>query len=186
MVDKVKIDVKYLVKKDGTIDITGEYFGAEGIPNMPEFGMMFTLKSDLDKVLWYGRGPEESYFDRKHGCKIGIYEGLVTDFTPYLRPQEYGNKSDVRYAKVFNDNKDELIFKGENLNFSALPYTPHEIENAAHFYELPPINHTIVRVSQEQMGVGGDDTWGAPVHKEFTISGEENHKFKFTFGGKEK
>ena len=86
MLDKVKIDVKYLVKKDGSIDITGEYFGVEGIPNMPEFGMMFTLKSDLDKVLWYGRGAEESYFDRKNGCKIGIYEGLVTEFTQYLRP----------------------------------------------------------------------------------------------------
>lgn len=184
MLDKVKVDVKYFVKNDGSIDITGEYFGVEGIPNMPEFGMMFTLKSDLDKVIWYGRGPEESYFDRKNGCKIGIYEGSVKDFTQYLRPQECGNKSDVRYAKVFNDNKDELIFEGENLNFTALPYTPHEIENAAHFYELPPVNHTIVRVSQEQMGVGGDDTWGAPVHEEFTISGEKNHKFVFTFRGK--
>lgn len=184
MLDKVKVDVKYFVKNDGSIDITGEYFGVEGIPNMPEFGMMFTLKSDLDKVIWYGRGPEESYFDRKNGCKIGIYEGSVKDFTQYLRPQECGNKSDVRYAKVFNDNKDELIFEGENLNFTALPYTPHEIENAAHFYELPPVNHTIVRVSQEQMGVGGDDTWGAPVHEEFTISGEKNHKFIFTFRGK--
>ena len=56
MLDKVKVDVKYLVKEDGLIEITGEYFGTEGIPNIPEFGMMFTLKSDLDKVLWYGRG----------------------------------------------------------------------------------------------------------------------------------
>ena len=184
MLEKVKVYVKYLVKKNGCIDITGEYFGAEGIPNMPEFGMMFTLKPELQKVLWYGRGPGESYFDRKNGYKIGIYEGTVRDFTPYLRPQECGNKSDVRYAKVFSDNEEELTFKGDNINFSALPYTPHEIENSAHFYELPPVNHTIVRVSQEQMGVGGDDTWGAPVHKEFTISGEENHKFKFTFGGK--
>ena len=135
-----------------------------------------------DKVLWYGRGPSDNYTDRKDGCKIGIYEGCVNDLVPYLRPQEYGNKSDVRYAKVFSDNGFGLIFEGENLNFSALPYTPHEIENAAHSFELPPVYHTIIRVSQEQMGVGGDDTWGAPVHEEFTISGEENHKFKFIFG----
>lgn len=182
MLDKVKVDVKYLVKRNGAIEITGEYFGTEGIPNIPEFGMMFTLKSDLDKVLWYGRGPSDNYTDRKDGCKIGIYEGCVNDLVPYLRPQEYGNKSDVRYAKVFSDNGFGLIFKGDNLNFSALPYTPHEIENAAHSFELPPVYHTIIRVSQEQMGVGGDDTWGAPVHEEFTISGEENHKFKFIFG----
>ena len=182
MLDKVNVDVKYLVKEDGLIEITGEYFGTEGIPNIPEFGMMFTLKSDLDKVLWYGRGPSDNYTDRKDGCKIGIYEGCVNDLVPYLRPQEYGNKSDVRYAKVFSDNGFGLIFEGENLNFSALPYTPHEIENAAHSFELPPVYHTIIRVSQEQMGVGGDDTWGAPVHEEFTISGEENHKFKFIFG----
>lgn len=182
MLDKVNVDVKYLVKEDGLIEITGEYFGTEGIPNIPEFGMMFILKSDLDKVLWYGRGPSDNYTDRKDGCKIGIYEGCVNDLVPYLRPQEYGNKSDVRYAKVFSDNGFGLIFEGENLNFSALPYTPHEIENAAHSFELPPVYHTIIRVSQEQMGVGGDDTWGAPVHEEFTISGEENHKFKFIFG----
>ena len=182
MLDKVNVDVKYLVKEDGLIEITGEYFGTEGIPNIPEFGMMFILKSDLDKVLWYGRGPSDNYTDRKDGCKIGIYEGCVNDLVPYLRPQEYGNKSDVRYAKVFSDNGFGLIFEGENLNFSALPYTPHEIENATHSFELPPVYHTIIRVSQEQMGVGGDDTWGAPVHEEFTISGEENHKFKFIFG----
>ena len=182
MLDKVNVDVKYLVKEDGLIEITGEYFGTEGIPNIPEFGMMFILKSDLDKVLWYGSGPSDNYTDRKDGCKIGIYEGCVNDLVPYLRPQEYGNKSDVRYAKVFSDNGFGLIFEGENLNFSALPYTPHEIENAAHSFELPPVYHTIIRVSQEQMGVGGDDTWGAPVHEEFTISGEENHKFKFIFG----
>ena len=75
-----------------------------------------------------------------------------------------------------------VVIKGDNINFSAIPYTPHKIENAAHSYELHPIHHTIVRVYQEQIGVGGDDTWGAPVHKEFTISGEENRIFKFSFG----
>ena len=181
--ENVKIEVKYLVKETGIIEISGELEGAKGVPNIPEFGMIFVLKNTLKNLVWYGRGLGESYQDRKKGCKIGIYEEVVGKIVPYLRPQESGNKSDVRYAKIYDDNGDGLIFKGNNINFSASPYTPHEIENANHIYELPSFNKTIVRVSGNQMGVGGDDTWGAPVHEEFTLSGEENHSFKFSFSG---
>ena len=181
--ENVKIEVKYLVKETGIIEISGELEGAKGVPNIPEFGMMFVLKNTLKNLVWYGRGLGESYQDRKKGCKIGIYEDVVGKSVPYLRPQESGNKSDVRYAKIYDNNGDGLIFKGDNINFSASPYTPHEIENANHIYELPSFNKTIVRVSGNQMGVGGDDTWGAPVHEEFTLSGEENHSFKFSFSG---
>ena len=76
-----------------------------------------------------------------------------------------------------------MIFTGKNLNFSALPYTPHEMEHAAHPYELPQRHYTVVRVSQEQMGVGGDDSWGARTHEEYLCDISGKKEFTFSFKG---
>ena len=101
----------------------------------------------------------------------------------YLLPQECGNKVGVRYAKVLNDRGRGMIFMGEELNFSALPYTPHEMEYASHSYELPPIFNTVVRISKQQMGVAGDDSWGARTHDQYLIDIEKRLEFKFSFKG---
>ena len=69
------------------------------------------------------------------------------------------------------------------MNFSALPYTPHEIENAAHEYELPRVHYTVVRAALAQMGVGGDDSWGARVHPEYCIDVNKKLEFRFIFKG---
>lgn len=80
-----------------------------------------------------------------------------------------------------------MMFQAEDedggMSFSALPYTPHQLEEAAHAYELPPVHHTIVRVCMAQMGVGGDDSWGARPHKEHLISVEKKLRFQFSFKG---
>lgn len=68
-------------------------------------------------------------------------------------------------------------------SFSALPYTPHEIELATHPYELPQIHDTVVRVAAAQMGVAGDDSWGARVHKEFLLDASQKMQLEFTFKG---
>lgn len=101
----------------------------------------------------------------------------------YLVPQECGNKMGVRYAKVTDYKGRGMLFSGDEINFSALPYTPHEMENARHAYELPPVHHTVVRVSKAQMGVAGDDSWGAKTHKEFLIPVKKKIEFAFTFKG---
>ena len=98
-------------------------------------------------------------------------------------PQECGNKVGVRYGKVMDNRDRGLIFSGNDLSFSVLPYTPHEIENAAHSYELPPVHYTIVRVSKQQMGVGGDDSWGARTHDEFLLDVSDFMEFEFSFKG---
>ena len=69
------------------------------------------------------------------------------------------------------------------MEFSALPYTPHEVENAMHPYELPAVHYTVVRVSKQQMGVGGDDSWGAKTHPEYLLDTSEKMTFTFTFKG---
>ena len=179
-----KCQVAYTVYGDGTVETKLTYDPVEGLPDMPEFGMMFKLNADYDNVEWYGYGPQETYADRRHGAKLGIYKNKAADnMAKYLVPQECGNKVGVRYAKVTDDRGRGLLFSGDELSFSALPYTPHELENAAHPYELPQVHYTVVRVALAQMGVGGDDSWGAWVHPEYHIDVTKPLEFTFRFRG---
>jgi hypothetical protein len=179
-----KCQVAYTVFGDGTVETKLTYDPVEGLPDMPEFGMMFKLNADYDNVEWYGYGPEETYADRRHGAKLGIYKNKAADnMAKYLVPQECGNKVGVRYAKVTDYKGRGLLFSGDELSFSALPYTPHELENAAHPYELPQVHYTVVRVALAQMGVGGDDSWGAWVHPEYHIDVTKPLEFTFRFRG---
>lgn len=179
-----KCQVAYTVFGDGTIETKLMYDPVEGLPDMPEFGMMFWFNADYDNLTWYGMGPDETYADRRHGAKLGIYSNKVADnMAKYLVPQECGNKVGVRYARLVDAKGGGMMFEGDELSFSALPYTPHELENAAHVYELPQVHHTIVRVALAQMGVGGDDSWGSLVHPEYHIDVTKPLEFTFRFKG---
>lgn len=177
-------EVTYRVFGDGTIETTLSYDPVKELGDMPEFGMMFKLDADYDTVKWYGLGPQETYEDRQHGGKYGVYENKVADnVAEYLVPQESGNKCRVRYAKVMDKKGRGMLFFGDELSFSALPYTPHELENAAHHFELPPVHYTVIRVAKKQMGVGGDDSWGAHTHPEYLLDVSEKMEFTFCFRG---
>jgi beta-galactosidase len=174
----------YEVFGDGTIQTTLSYDPVRELGDMPEFGVMFKLDADYDILKWYGLGPQETYADRKSGAKLGIYENHVKDnMAEYLVPQECGNKCGVRCAKVTDKKGRGMMFFGDELSFSALPYTPHEVENAAHVYELPEVHYTVVRVAKAQMGVGGDDSWGAKVHPEYLLDVSQPLTFTFCFRG---
>ena len=180
------VRVRYEVNPDGSIDTTLMYDADPELGDCPEFGMIFVLDADYSNVRWYGRGPEETYADRKRGGKLGIWENKVIDnMAEYLVPQECGNKEDVRWGEVTDDTGRGLRFTslGAPMCFSALPYTPHEMENALHAHELPPVYHTVVRVSAAQMGIGGDDSWGARVHPEFLVNTTGHMEFSFRFKG---
>ena len=177
-------EVSYRVFGDGTIETKLKYDPVKELGDMPEFGMMFKLDADYDTVNWYGLGPMENYADRKHGAKLGVYENKVQDnMAKYLVPQECGNKCDVRYVKVLNKKGRGMIFFGDDLSVNVLPYTPHELENAAHGFELPKIHYSVVRIAQEQMGVAGDDSWGAKVHPEYLLDVSKTKEFTFYFRG---
>lgn len=177
-------EVTYRVFGDGTIETTLSYDPVKELGDMPEFGMMFKLDADYDTVKWYGLGPQETYEDRQHGGKYGVYENKVADnIAEYLVPQESGNKCRVRYAKVMDKKGRGMLFFGDELSFSALPYTPHELENAAHHFELPPVHYTVVRVAKKQMGVGGDNSWGSHTHPEYLLDASEKMEFTFCFRG---
>lgn len=176
----------YEVYGDGKVKTTLTYEPVEGLPDMPEFGVMFKFNADYDHVKWYGLGEAETYTDRKHGAKLGIYENMVSDnMAAYMVPQECGAKEEVRWATVTDRKGRGMLFEmeGEPMMFSALPYTPHEMENAMHPYELPQIHYTVVRVAKAQMGIGGDDSWGAFTHPEYLLDAEKKMEFCFSFKG---
>lgn len=180
-------DLSYEVFGDGKVVTTLEYHPISELKDMPEFGVMFKMNGDYDHVTWFGLGPDETYSDRKKGGKLGLYKNLVQDnMASYLVPQECGNKEEVRYATVTDDRGRGLYFQSYSENgmcFSALPYTPHQMEEAMHAYELPKVQHTVVRVAKQQMGIGGDDSWGARTHEEDLISVKEKLSFTFAFKG---
>lgn len=176
--------VSYKVFGDGTIETTLSYDPVKELHDMPEFGMMFKLNADYENVTWYGLGEAETYADRQHGAKLSIYSNKVSDnMAKYLVPQECGNKCGVRYAKVTDYKGRGMVFMGDELSFSALAYTPHEIENAMHEFELPQVHYTVVRVAKAQMGVSGDDTWGSRTHPEYLVKADEKLEFTFCFRG---
>ena len=181
---KAECVLSYTVYADGTIKTELSCSRMQGMGDMPEFGVMFRMNADFDQMEWYGRGPEETYSDRTQGAKIGIYHHSVSEsMAKYLVPQECGNKTGVRYAKVTDERGRGIMFEGDEINFSALPYSPHEIELAEHEYELPQVHHTYVRVSLGQMGIGGDNSWGAKTHPEFLLPDKGRLSFSFTMKG---
>lgn len=177
--------VTYRVLPDGEIQTTLSYDPVPGLSPMPEFGMIFQFSRDYDRVSWYGYGPQETYEDRKAGAKLGIYQNRVEDnLAEYILPQECGNKAGVRWGRITDAKGRGIQFSSDTeMNFSALPYTPHEMENAKHPYELPKAHNTVVRVSSRQMGVGGDDSWGAWPHPEYLLKADGRMEFTFAFRG---
>ena len=176
--------LSYQVYGDGSIRTTLTYDPVEGLGDMPEFGVMFKFDADYDNVTWYGMGPEETYVDRCEGAKLGIYRNKVEDnMAKYMVPQECGNKVGVRWASVTDRKGRGMLFTGDAMESSALPYTPHEMENAMHPFELPQVHYTVVRVSKQQMGIAGDDSWGAKPLPEYLIKTDEKMEFTFTFKG---
>ncbi|MCW3157674.1 glycoside hydrolase family 2 TIM barrel-domain containing protein [Micropruina sonneratiae] len=178
-------EVAYLVDGDGRVEVTLSLDAGAGLPDLPEFGMLFAADAALHRLRWYGEGPHECYADRRLGARLGVWEGDVsTQLTPYVRPQEAGSHTGVRWAEVTDEAGRGLRFEASGpMEFSALPWTPFEIENALHPVDLPPIQRTILRPALKRRGVGGDDSWGARTHPEYLVGATEPLTFRFAFRG---
>ena len=178
--------IKYIITQDEKIKIEVSYPGYKDLPVLPAFGLDFRLPKQYKNFTFYGLGPDENYIDRKNGVKLGIFNGMVeNNFSPYLVPQEYGNHCETRWLTVTNTQGQGLKFSSIDANFeqSVLPYSEYELQNARHSYELPTPYCTRVRILAKQMGVGGDDSWGAPVHTEYQIDSSKPISLKFSLQG---
>ncbi|WP_226643148.1 glycoside hydrolase family 2 TIM barrel-domain containing protein [Mesobacillus subterraneus] len=179
---EVEVKVTYSVLGDGSLHVKSTYHGAQNLPQLPIFALSFKSSADYDQLEWYAMGPEENYSDRSKGARLGIFKNQVTDnLSGYVMPQESGNRTGVRRLIVMNK-------KGQGIKISAIseplecnvsPYTAFELENAQHIYELPPVHYSVITVAGKQMGVGGDDSWGAPVHNEYLIPADQDMEFEF-------
>ncbi len=177
----------YTVHPNGTVQVHLHYDPVEGLPAMPLFGVTMKMDADYDQISWYGLGPEETYCDREGGAKLGIYKSTAEEsMARYLVPQECGNRTGVRWAKVTDEKQRGLLFfcdEPAGMEFCALPYTAEELEAAAHPNELPGRYSTVVRAAFCQNGVGGDDSWGALPHEEYRIKADAPMDFRFSFRG---
>ena len=180
VVNQSKIDLRYCIAGDGALQVKMHFTPADDkvLSEMPRFGMRVILDKSFDKFTWLGRGPGGSYMDRKSGELVGLYSGDVwSQLHRYNRPQESGNKSDVEWASL-RDQDGTGIMAGSNVPLSVsawnllqedLEYVPMDIEHR-HGGSLEKRDLVWFNIDLMQQGVGGDNTWGAPVHSEYTIS----------------
>jgi beta-galactosidase len=155
-----ELNLSYTVYGSGDILVDYEFEPGRNLPDIPRIGLQTWLNPSLRSMEWFGRGPMESYWDRKSGVQTGIYqEDIYKDYQMYIKPQESGNKSDVRWATLGNEKIGLLITTKSELNISAWPYTMDDIEKARHSVDLIPGEWITLNVDKMQMGLGGDDSW---------------------------
>ncbi|MCA0756931.1 DUF4981 domain-containing protein [Paenibacillus sp. N4] len=183
----IGVSMTYTVYPDGRIRVLTEYKGAQGLPELPIFAVSFKLSADYASSEWYAMGPEENYIDRAFGARLGVFQRKVADLpSPYLVPQESGNRTGVRRVSLTESGGSGLQIAAAPdapLEMNLSPYTAFELEHAAHAWELPEVHYTVVTVAGRQMGVGGDDSWGAPVHPEYRIPSDADMAFEFYLSG---
>lgn len=194
---KGELYMNYSVRGDGSMLVSYTFTpGPDTLPNIPRVGLQLSMPADFRYVTWYGRGPHESYVDRKESAAVGIYKGLVSEQSYiYPRPQETGNKTDVRWMYLIN--KEGVGFRVEQidqlLSASAWEFSPNDIDFkpgkgtsasglvpsvSNHSYDVTPAKTVTWNIDLAQMGVGGDNSWGAPVHEQYLLK-PMKYQYKF-------
>ncbi|MHC5082471.1 MAG: beta-galactosidase, LacZ type [Planctomycetota bacterium] len=165
------LETTYTIFGSGDVLISNTLKPDKDLPELPRIGMQMEMPGEFSRMTWFGRGPQESYADRKTGYALGLYdENVYKPEHVYVRPQETGNKTDVRWAGWINRQGVGLIAVGAPLiNASAWPYSQKDLEKATHFNELPTRETITVNIDYGQTGVAGDDSWGARAHKQYTL-----------------
>jgi len=157
-------EIVYTVFGNGEIQVDHSFQPGESeLPEMPRFGMQMTVPAAFESMAWYGRGPHESYWDRKTGAAVGVYSGSVDEqYFDYSEPQENGNKTDVRWVSLTRSDGKGLQAAGMPLlSVSAHFYTTEDMEKAKHKYEMERRDFVTLNLDYRQTGVGGEDSWGA-------------------------
>ncbi|MFJ1668257.1 glycoside hydrolase family 2 TIM barrel-domain containing protein [Streptomyces bottropensis] len=165
------------IKVDNTL-----HPGASSLPYIPEVGTLFLLNRRLERLHYYGRGPEENHWDRNNGTDVGLYSGEIADqWSGYIRPQENGNKTDVRWAAVTDRDGVGLLVSGDALiEINASYFTPEDLSTGLrHDYHLTPRDTPVLRVNHRQMGVGGDNSWGAHTHDEYKLFANRDYSYTY-------
>ena len=181
------LQVTYRIRPNGVVNVTMQFTaGKKQLPEMPRLGMRMVLPGEYEQMTWLGRGPQENYADRKTGAAVGLYSASVWEqYHPYVRAQETANKCDVRWVALRNASGEGLLVTGdEPLSVSAwnfpmedILYRPFAVERR-HGGSIEKKDMVWLNIDHLQMGVGGDNTWGAQLHPEYTIT---PHDWQYSF-----
>lgn len=140
-----------------------------GMPPLPRIGLQMDIPMEYETMTWFGRGPQENYWDRKAGYPVDLYQGSVEDqYVPYIVPQENGNKTDVRWVSLTNSENVGLLVVGQDLvETSAHFYTTEDLTKAQHTYELKQRDYITFNVDHRQLGLGGGSCgpWTLPKYQ---------------------
>lgn len=152
----------------------------EELPHLPRLGLELSMPGSFDQLTWFGPGPHESYVDKKESARLGVYQGSVEEqFVPYIKPQENGNKTDVKWARISNKRGLGLFIQGlPKLDFSARHYSTENLTAAKHQHDLIRLDETIVNLDYAQNPIGNHSCGeGVPLEKYFIKP--EKHTFTF-------
>ncbi len=175
-----RIIVTYTLDIDGSLIVKMEGDKPKGIESLPYFGMRFSILKKKKKFSYFALGDKENYPDRYGGCLSKRYESDVEkEFVAYLKPQEYGNHEKGRYVDILGDKGNLRFSKSDDyFSFKYLKNNEFELENALHTEELPSSFANYLEISPVTRGVGGDDSWGAPVHEKYALK-DDHYELEF-------
>lgn len=184
----VPYTVDYLIQNDGSIKVTAtmDRTGRD-LPELPRFGMRTELPEAYQNLKYYGRGPYENYSDRNFASFVGLYEDKVENqyYKGYIRPQESGNKTDVRWLSLTADDGSGIMVEGtQPLSFSAINHSTEDLDpgltkKQQHPTDLPVRHNVFLNIDLKQRGVGGDDSWGAYPHAPYRLT-DQKYSYSYT------
>ncbi|WP_242586801.1 glycoside hydrolase family 2 TIM barrel-domain containing protein [Streptomyces sp. MST-110588] len=183
-------DTVFTVRGDGEVRVRHTLRPGPWLPDLPVVGALLTVPAGPETFTWYGRGPQENYWDRHTAAFVGRYRTTVDErFGPYIRPQETGNVTDVRTAWLTGRDGRGLTVRAEPdgtgagglLEIGALHHAPCDLESTGHLhpYQLKRRGETILAVNHRQMGVGGNDSWGAPPLDRYLLHADRPYSYAY-------
>jgi beta-galactosidase len=173
----------YIITGDGAVRVEASYApGSKPVAMMPRFGLELVASPGLEQISWYGRGPLETYVDRQFE-RVGVYSSTVSaQWVDYSRPQENGNKTDVRWLELTNADGIGLRAEGApTLSVGAMHVTKADIEGTDYSFKLPKRPEVYLNLDLAQMGVGGIDSWSPNANPlpAYRIAGDQPHTYSF-------
>ncbi len=179
---EIDVLMNYVIYDNGDLRLEIETNINPILSVLPKIGLTTKLPSHFSEISWYGRGPFETYPDRKLGSLIGLYNKNIEElYHPYIRPQENGNHTDTRWVSIGDDNNRGIIIWGEEyFNFSAHRYTLDNLTKSTHTNKIKNSKYVNLNIDHKMMGVGGDDSWNPRTHDEFLIK-PKDYKYSYIF-----
>lgn len=182
-----RLHLNYVINGEGVISVQQDFYAdtLRNVPMMFKYGMQMVLPEQFHLMQWYGRGPDENYWDRKDAAFVGLYTLPVSaQFHPYIRPQETANKTDVRWVQLTDDNGNGIWIAGDTvLNVTARHFLDEDLDEGLekhnhHAGELKPRQMTVFSIDLQQTGVGGIDSWGAWPLPQYRLN-YQNYHYQF-------